>query len=139
MKQKFFPPTIFVLLAALGIIAYVFLSSSFPVKDKLLSSLYPKSLSSAQESLSISITEPLDGTILLGSSPAYISAITPENVKIRRVEFYVDNSQRCIIVSAPYVCKWQVPAAKGSRFIISAKATDSRGDSAFSQITVTVR
>ncbi len=49
LNQKGFAPLLLILLAALGIIIYVLVSSTFPFKDKLFSFLYPKPSSHASE------------------------------------------------------------------------------------------
>lgn len=139
MKQKVFAPTVLVFIAALGIIAYTFLSSSFTFKDQLFYLLYPKTTSLAQEPLSISITKPLDGAILLGDTTAYITAVTSENIKISKVDIYINDSVSCTIISPPYVCVWKVPPGKGKRHTILAKAYDFFGKNASSVVTITVR
>ena len=48
-NQKGFTPLLLILLAALGILLYVLISSTFPFKDKLFNLLYPKPSSNAQE------------------------------------------------------------------------------------------
>lgn len=137
--QKGFATTILVLIASVGVIAYTLLSSSLSFQNRLSALIYPKIASQAQESISVSVVNPLDKAILLGNSPTYLTVATSENVGISKVEFYVDSSLVCETTHTPYYCIWQVPPASGTKYQITAKAYNLAGNSASNSITVTAR
>ena len=139
MKQKIFTPTILVLVATLGIITYTFLSSSFTFKDQLFSLLYPKTTSLAQETLSVSITRPQDNSILSGNVTANIAVSIPENIRLSKVEIFIDDSLHCTTKVYPFTCEWRVPSGNGNRHRILAKAYDDFDNIASHSIAITVR
>lgn len=137
--KRSFTSTILVLVTCVGVILYLLISSTFPFKDKYFNILYPKLTSHAQESLYVSIGSPLDKAIIVGDSSTYITATTPENIKIKKLEVYIDDSQLCAINTPPFVCLWEVPAKSGMRYQILVKAYDISNKSAQDKIIVTVR
>jgi len=89
---------------------------------------------------SVAITQPLNGGTLARRTTAQITATTTENVGVARVEFYVGNNLTCTVTAAPYSCGWRVPAASGKSYTLQAKAYDSQGNAALSEIVrVTAR
>ena len=87
----------------------------------------------------VSITQPLDGTILPRNTTVTILADASDNVKVSKVEFSVNNSIKCTDTTSPYTCNWKVPGKRGASYTISAKAYDSSNNQASANIKVTAQ
>lgn len=84
----------------------------------------------------VEITNPDDQAVVSGTT--LVTANATDDVKVTRVEFFIDGFLRLTDVSAPYVFSWDTLAAGDGQHTIGAKAYDSVGKSATDTITVTV-
>ena len=138
-----------VLIAALGLIAFLAVSSAAPFRDKL----FPKPSSRAATNTlsgpisgpinpdvvppSVNITYPVNGSTVRKNSTVNITANASDNVAVARVEFYVGGNLLCLDAAAPYSCSWNVPKPPRVRYTVTAKANDTSGNSASSSVSVT--
>lgn len=97
----------------------------------------PGSASGDSTPPTVSITSPTNGSIVKRNNRLTIRAIASDNVKVTKVEFYVDNNLRCTDNTASYTCKWRVPSGRNITYTILAKAYDAAGNSATATIKVT--
>lgn len=82
----------------------------------------------------VSIVSPADGS--LTSNKVYISAVATDNVRVAKVDFYIDNKYKTSDLTPDYVYNWNTnKETKGAHFI-KAVAYDAANNSASSQITV---
>jgi hypothetical protein len=89
----------------------------------------------------VAITQPTIGSSVVRKTKTTIQATASDNVRVTRVEFYVNGSLKCSATVAPYACQWQVPAASpvsGKDYSLQAKAYDAQGNVGSSSI-VTVQ
>ena len=88
----------------------------------------------------ISITNP-SGTTVNTASKINIQATASDNVKISKVEFYVNGSNKCTIALnlTSYTCTWSVPGKKNTQYAISAKAYDTSNNTQSASVTVTAK
>jgi len=93
----------------------------------------------AASSLTVSVTNPANGSNVPRSQKVTVSASVIDNSKVTRVEFYVDNSLLGATTSAPYNYPWKVPAKPGVLHKIQAKAYDAMGNTALQTVTVTAQ
>jgi len=83
----------------------------------------------------ISISTDANATNLTKRSTATITAaVTQGGFPISRVDFLVNSTVVCSDTTAPYNCAWQVPAAAGKTYQLSAKAYDTQGQAAVSNV-----
>jgi len=94
------------------------------------------SISSAN--LTVSITNPTNGSTVARNQKVTISAAASDNVAVTRIEFYVNNNLLGAATTAPYSYPWKVPGKKGL-YNIQAKGYDSMGNSAAQAVTVTAQ
>ncbi|OGD25063.1 hypothetical protein A2819_01715 [Candidatus Azambacteria bacterium RIFCSPHIGHO2_01_FULL_40_24] len=85
----------------------------------------------------VSITEPVDGSMVSRGSIVVIAAIASDNVGIMKVDFYVSNKLQCSLAVAPYTCNWNVPKGANKSYSLQARAYDAAGFSSYSN-TVSV-
>jgi spore germination protein YaaH len=86
---------------------------------------------------SVSITSPADGASLVKRQR--IEAQATDNVRVSRVEFYVNGSLLSADTSSPYSATWNTQRANKGPNLIEAAAFDSSGNSARARITVYAR
>jgi len=82
----------------------------------------------------VSITLPLDGTVVKPISIVTISASASDDVGVTMVEFYVNGNLRCAVATSPYTCVWRVPKRSGTLYRLRAKAYDAAGNIGSSSI-----
>ncbi|HVZ12625.1 MAG TPA: Ig-like domain-containing protein [Patescibacteria group bacterium] len=86
----------------------------------------------------VSITSPQNNSTVRHSTSQIIRANAVDNVKVTKVEFYVNGSLLSTDNSSPYVSIWNVPSTRNKTYSLSAKAYDPSGNIGVSQtITVT--
>lgn len=89
----------------------------------------------------VSITNPQNGATVKKNSTVLITAKASDNVGVSKVEFSVDGSLKCLVLSpdsaAQYNCSWSVPKQPRVKYTISAKAFDAANNSSSSSVTVT--
>ena len=84
----------------------------------------------------VSIIQPLDGTIVPRNTTVTIQASASDNVAVSKVEFLVNNSLKCTSTVTPYTCSWKVPGKRGATYTITAKAYDSSNNTNSSTVSV---
>ena len=84
----------------------------------------------------VSITQPLDGSIVPRNTQVTIQVSASDNVAVSKVEFLVNNSIKCTSTVTPYTCNWKVPGKRGASYTIQAKAYDTSNNTNSSTITV---
>lgn len=96
----------------------------------------PAPLSSDTTPPVVSVSSLTNGSIMKVNSTAYIQASASDNIKISKVEFYVNGSLKCTSSVTPYTCSWKVPAKKNIIYTLSVKAYDSSNNTSSSSVTV---
>jgi len=86
----------------------------------------------------VSITNP-QGATVPKKSTVILSATASDNVRVTRVEFYVNGTLQCTDATASYTCNWRVPNQPNRMYRIEAKAYDQAGNSGSAVIQVTSR
>jgi hypothetical protein len=76
----------------------------------------------------VTITSPSNGSRVPVRSDLTISASASDNVKVDKVEFYLNGSLQCTDLTAGYSCQVRIPKARGRTHDIQAKAYDSAGN-----------
>ncbi|MGE5042076.1 MAG: Ig-like domain-containing protein [Candidatus Levyibacteriota bacterium] len=87
----------------------------------------------------VSITSPLNGSRVWRSTKVTIKASASDNVKVAKVEFYVNNVLLSTDTSSPYSAVWRVPSQRSITYTLTAKAYDTSGNTASSSVNVTSR
>lgn len=87
----------------------------------------------------ISITYPLDGSMVKRGSLVKIVAEASDSYGINRVEFFVNNNLTCIDSVFSYTCDWKVPLRYKIPYTLTAKAYNIFGGTASDSIVVTAR
>ena len=158
---------VLVLIAALGLIGFLAVSSSAPLKNKVLDQLFPKPASHAVSGPtsgpitpspsptaspsatpaptpapditppSVNITSPVNGSTVRKNSNVTITATASDIGGVAKVEFYAAGSLVCTDTTSPYSCSWRVPKAPRVTYSVQAKAYDSSNNSAQHSISVT--
>lgn len=157
---------VLVLVAAIGLIGFLAISSSADFKNKLFAQLFSKPSSHAVSgpisspiispfptptlaptpvptpapdtiNPSVSITFPINGSTVRKNSNVTIQATASDNVGVSKVEFYVAGSIVCTDTAAPYSCVWRVPKPPRVTYSIQAKAYDTSNNSAQHSISIT--
>jgi hypothetical protein len=80
----------------------------------------------------VAITSPAIGTKLLSNSWVKFTASASDNVRVTKVEFYVNSVLKCTQATAPYACGYPLPAGAGRTYTVKAKAYDAAGNVATS-------
>ena len=86
----------------------------------------------------VAITAPANGSTVARKANVTIQATASDNVRVSRVEFFVNNSLRCTATAAPFSCAWKVPNNTKAN-VIDVRAWDEAGNSGKATVTVTVR
>ena len=154
LNQKGAVPVL-VLVAAVGLVGFLLVSSSAEFKNKVFNQLFSKPSSQAVSGPisgpvtpsptpdttppSVTITNPTNGSIVRKNSTVNITANASDNVAVSKVEFYVAGVLRCSNNVSPYSCSWNVPKPPRVTYNITAKAYDTSGNTASNSISVTSR
>ncbi len=85
---------------------------------------------------SVTITSPSNGSSVFRNFTYTIRATATDNVKVAKVEFYINNVLRTSDTASPYTSSWRVPNVRNATYTITAKAFDTSGNTATSTITV---
>lgn len=88
---------------------------------------------------SVSITSPSNGSRVWRNTTITIRASASDNVKIQKVEFYINGTLLSTDSTSPYTASWRVPSPRGVIYTITAKAYDTSNNTAASNISVTSR
>lgn len=160
LSQKGAIPVL-ILIAAVGLISFLVVSSTADFKDKLFAQLFPKPPSYAVSNPisepisptpvptsiptpapdiippSVNITNPLNGSKVRKSTTVNIQASASDNVAVSRVEFYVNNVLVCTDTTSMYNCSWNVPKQPRVNYNLTAKAYDTSENSSSNTISVT--
>jgi hypothetical protein len=86
---------------------------------------------------SVSITSPQNNTSVFRGSLVNITATATDNVKVTKVEFYVNGTKISTDTLSPYSAFWNVPFSRNKAYSLVAKAYDAAGNVGTSS-TVTV-
>ncbi len=150
---------VLILIAAVGVVVFLALSSSAEFKHKIFGLLYSKPSSYAvsnpisgpitptptptpvpdTESPNISITYPLNAQTIRKGRSINILASASDNVAVAKVEFYVAGTLVCTDTAASYSCSWNVPKQPRVTYLLTVKALDTSGNLASSNISVTAK
>ncbi len=93
----------------------------------------------------VSITSPLNGTIVPKSTAITLKATASDNVAVSRAEFYYKGGSItrdtliCSVISAPYACNWTTPNPRNKVYTITAKAYDTSNNTSSAAVTLNVR
>ncbi len=82
----------------------------------------------------VKITKPFNGAGVFGN--VTITASASDNVVVKRVDFYIDGKLLAMDTLSPYSFIWNSSTASRGVHTIKAVATDTSGNTASSQITV---
>lgn len=85
---------------------------------------------------SVTVTNPSNGSTVFRNFTYTLRANATDNVKVAKVEFYVNNVLRATDAASPYSASWRVPNVRNATYAITAKAYDTSGNSATSSVTV---
>jgi len=86
----------------------------------------------------VAITAPANGSVVTKRANVSIQATASDNVRVSRVEFFVNGSLRCTDTTAPFSCGWKVPNS-GKTSVIDVRALDAAGNGGQATVTVTIR
>ena len=86
----------------------------------------------------VAITAPGNGSVLSKRANVTIQASASDDVRVSRVEFFVNGSLRCTDTTAPFSCGWKVPNS-GKTGVIDVRALDAAGNGGQATVTVTIR
>lgn len=88
----------------------------------------------------VTLTFPTDGSLVSAAKSITIQAAGSDNVRVTKIEFYMNSTRLCRDSSSPYSCNWKVPKGTGVTYYLSAVAYDAAGNNSKSTIiTVTSR
>lgn len=76
----------------------------------------------------VSITSPKDGSTFPRNSWITVSASASDNVGVKKVEFYVNNSLLATDSTSPYAISWKIPSIRNATYTLYAKAYDAAGN-----------
>jgi hypothetical protein len=85
---------------------------------------------------SITITAPVNGTLVHHVTTITITASASDNVGVTKVEFLVSGTVVCTDTSSPYRCNWSVPGKPGVTYTLTARASNAMGNAASKSIQV---
>ncbi|MBP7832708.1 MAG: hypothetical protein KA035_02955, partial [Candidatus Levybacteria bacterium] len=88
---------------------------------------------------SLSITSPVNNSLVLRNTQVTISATAADNVGVTRVEFFVDGVLRCTDTTAAYTCAFKTNKRKNTKHILLVKAYDASGNVKSATSSVTTR
>ena len=109
------------------------------LESEISSTITPTSPSYTDDNIqpSVSITNKTNGSTVQRNRNTTLKATASDNVKVRRVFFYVNGKQICSDKSVAYQCRWSVPSRRNTRYTITVKATDISNNSSSTAISVT--
>lgn len=90
----------------------------------------------------VSITNPLNGSTVTVKSEVNIQASVSDNIKISKVEFYVNGgSPKCTstLSQGSYSCIWSVHGKKNAKYTITVKAYDSSNNTSSASVAITAQ
>lgn len=87
----------------------------------------------------VSITNPVDGSFVNRGRSVTISADASDNVGVKKVDFYINNSLLRSDKTKPYTASWRVPYTRNAVYVIKAVAYDSSNNTRETSISVTSR
>ncbi len=87
----------------------------------------------------VSITSPTDGSFVSRGRNITISAAASDNVGVKKVEFYINNSLLRTDTTKPYTTSWRVPSTRNVTYTIKAIAYDASNNAGQTSISVTAR
>jgi hypothetical protein len=87
----------------------------------------------------LSITSPSNFSSVSRNTTVTIRATASDNRAVANVQFFVNNTLRCTDTTSAYTCSWPVPSARGVRYTLRARATDTSGNVTERTVTVTSR
>ena len=93
----------------------------------------------------VSITSPLNGTVVPRSTAITLKATASDNIAVSKVEFYykggkvTGNTLICSATSAPYTCNWTTPSVRNISYTITAKAYDASDNTSSATVILNVR
>lgn len=96
----------------------------------------PQPITLDTTSPSITIIVPSNGSVISKGAKLAIAANASDNIKVLKVEFYVNGVLKCTDNTVFYSCPWHVPNKRRATYSISAKAYDAAGNTAQSSVTV---
>jgi arylsulfatase len=80
------------------------------------------------------ITTPVNNATVSKNKMLTIMASASDNVRVTRVEFYVNGTRKCTDTAALYSCAWWVPNVANASYKLHSKAFDNIGNAAQSTI-----
>ncbi len=98
----------------------------------------------AEDSIEVIVDQPPEVSITTPSSGSYVSgevtvqASASDDVRIKKVEFYLDNGLKATDTSSPYEWSWDTTLNSSGAHTIKAKAYDSIDQTAEDSISLTV-
>jgi hypothetical protein len=87
----------------------------------------------------VNITSPTNGSLVFKNFKYTIWASASDNVKVTKVEFYVNNVFLSTDTTSSYTASWRVPNIKNIVYTLTAIAYDAAGNTAASSVSVTSR
>jgi hypothetical protein len=84
----------------------------------------------------VTVTSPRNGSTVRRGSTVTITATAEDDHAFHRVEVIVAGVRLCTDRTAPYACRWTVPATAGASYVVKAAAFDVAGNTATSTVTV---
>ena len=85
----------------------------------------------------ISITNPKTSSKLIQGTKVSIKTTFSDNVKVTKVEYYINNKILCSKTSSMNSCNWNVPKQTEITYTISVKGFDAANNSGTSSMTAT--
>lgn len=87
----------------------------------------------------VSITSPANGSFVSRGRSITISANASDNVRVKKVEFYINGSLLNADTTKPYKVSWRVPNTRNVTYTIKAIAYDTSNNTGQASISVTSR
>lgn len=87
----------------------------------------------------VSITNPSNGSRVTHNNTITIRAAASDNVKVGKVEFYINGNLLSTDTTSAYTASWHVPSPRNITYTITAKAYDTSNNTAQTSISVTSR
>jgi len=85
----------------------------------------------------VTITNPINGSIIPKGSMINIQATASDNVGVTMVEFYVNGKRRCTDFALAYECAYTLPVYPNVIYTILAKAYDVQNNTSTHQVVIT--
>lgn len=87
----------------------------------------------------VAITYPADGSFVARGKRLTISASASDNVAVKKVDFYINDSFLRTDTTKPYTASWRVPSTRNVTYTIKAIAYDLSNNTGQASISVTSR